>query len=100
MNRMRMPLRQLLLILYAALGPPLLIVLYLFVRDHLGYPLSSHVEYTVLYTLVSSGAACAYIGLSGSRWIRVGMTLVYLCCAIAVTFFVGLTYECSRGNCL
>lgn len=99
---MRMPLRQLLLILYAAFGPPILYVLFLFVRDHLGHPLSPNADVTVLFVLVASAAVCTYLGFSETRspWFRAGMILLSIFCSIGITVFVAFAYECSQGNCL
>lgn len=91
---------RLLSVLYAALGPPSLYVLYLFIRDHWGTSLSPRVDWIALIVLVATGSAGAYVGVSGNRRFRIGMALLSGCCTLAVTFFVAFTYECSRGNCL
>jgi hypothetical protein len=99
---MKLPLSRLwsvLSILYGALGPPLLYVLYLFIGDHLPRLVSPRGD-MVLIVLVASGAACAYIGVSGSRWFRIGMALVSVSCSLGVTLFAAFAYECGQGNCL
>jgi hypothetical protein len=97
---MRPAVSRLVLLLYAAIGPPLLNVLYLFMRGHFGGSLGPSLEDAMLVTLIASGAACLFMGLSWSRWIRTLLALVYLGAWSVVTLLVGLTYECSGGNCL
>jgi hypothetical protein len=97
---MRPVVRRLVLLLYAAFGPPLLYVLYLFNRVHLGGSLSPSVEDAMLVALIASGGICLLMGLPGIRWIRILLALVYLALWMVVTLLVGLTYECNHGNCL
>jgi hypothetical protein len=91
---------QLWLVLYAALGPPMAFVLYLFIRDHIEGVVLPQVELAILIMLLISGSVCAYLGLPGNRLFRASVTFVYLLLSTAVTFFVAFAFECSRGNCL
>jgi hypothetical protein len=92
--------RKRILIAYAAIGPLLVLGLYLLCRDAGLIPNRGTVDVVVSAAAVITGGYCAFLGLPGHWLVRASITLVYGGCMAVLVVYAAFAIECARGNCL
>ena len=88
------------LITCAAIGPILLMSVYLLCRDRGLVPNGGTLDYIACAIAVATGGYCAFRGLPGHWLVRTGVTVVYCACMAVIVIYVAFAIECARGNCL
>ena len=91
--------RQRILIVYAAIGPLLVLGFYLLCRDGGLIPNRGTVDVVVSAAAVIAGCYCAFLGLPGHWLVRAGVTLLYGGCMVVLVVYAAFAVECARGNC-